>query len=218
MGRKRPPWRLPAPSVEADPALVEAVRGALAALAAARREPTPSAIEEWLKVNQFAVWSAIRTASALKAAIEAAQREGSNGHPAGTAKEATGMGRKKKSERETSVAQPVPDPPAARADNGEEVRAPEPARRPRTKRPARTASKPASAPQAAPARQFRPARPGDYDPTRSDLLRVLAIVRQESSVSKLQKLVQTVKHLADQVGGLDRLAVCLDTLEEFGIK
>jgi hypothetical protein len=59
---------------------------------------------------------------------------------------------------------------------------------------------------------------GEYDPTRSELLRVLEIARQESSVSRLRKLVQTVKQLADQVGGLDRLAVCLDTLEEFGIK
>jgi hypothetical protein len=50
------------------------------------------------------------------------------------------------------------------------------------------------------------------------LRRVLEIARQESSVGKLQKMVQTVKQLADQVGGLDRLAVCLDTLEEFGLK
>jgi hypothetical protein len=61
------------------------------------------------------------------------------------------------------------------------------------------------------------ATPG-YDPTRSELLRVLEIARQQGGVSKLGKLVQAVKQLADQVGGLDRLAVCLDALEELGVK
>jgi hypothetical protein len=50
------------------------------------------------------------------------------------------------------------------------------------------------------------------------MLRVLEIARQQGGVSKLGKVVQSVKQLADQVGGLERLAVCLDALEELGVK
>jgi hypothetical protein len=197
-----------------DAALLDAVRGALAALSAGRKEASPPAIEEWIKVHQHDLWSSIPTASALKGAIDAVRQEEVPRRPVGKAKETNGMGRKKKVEHHEPPPVQATRPEPASASNGTATasRPPARARRPRAKREASPAS-----PPPAPVKP-RPIHSSGYDPTRSDLLRVLAIVRQESSVSKLQKLVQTVKQLADQVGGLDKLAVCLDTLEEFGIK
>src|SRR5262245_28498615 len=106
MGRRLPLRPLPQPA-QYDQALLEAVQGALAALSAAGKEATPSDIEEWLKINQHAVWSAIRTPSALKGAIEAAQREQTNGRPAVSTKGASAMTRKKKEQRESPPERPA---------------------------------------------------------------------------------------------------------------
>jgi hypothetical protein len=137
------------------------------------------------------------------------------------------MGRKKSVPDEVSPQRAEQAEPAGTAgkDNGLGPAAPPREQRARKKR-ASAAPRPAvtkraareeqPAPVKAPAP--RPTGVPNYDPTRSELLRVLEIARQESSVSKLQKMVRVVKELADQVGGLDRLAVCLDTLEEFGLK
>jgi hypothetical protein len=253
MGRKRHFERPALQPAQPDQALLGAVREALAALSASRKETTPSAIEEWIKTNQYAVWSSITSASALKGAIEAAKREEPTERPRITPKGARGMGRKKKDAPREGPPEPPPKREPASAGNGsrqdplaEVVRkalhgvgveadneavqgwitrnypgrgfnlstlnTTISAQRSKLKRQAAEAARPVATTTP------RLARAGDYDPTRSELLRVLAIARQESSVSKLQKLVATVKQLADQVGGLDRLAVCLDTLEEFGIK
>jgi hypothetical protein len=227
MGRRKLPVRPPPRPVAHDAALLEAVRGALTALSAGRKEATPPAIEEWIKVHQHDLWSSIPTASALKGAIEAVKQEEVPSHPVSPTKETNGMGRKKKVEKKIDQREPPaeqaarPEPAATRNGNGGASSPPLRGRRGRPRRENAPASPPPpSKPRPAVPRPAAPRLTAstDYDPTRSDLLRVLAIVRQESSVSKLQKLVQTVKHLADQVGGLDRLAVCLDTLEEFGIK
>jgi hypothetical protein len=284
MGRKnrfdRP---LPRPAVH-DPALLDAVRGALAALSAPGKEAAASAIEEWIKLHRHEVWLSIRTASALREAIEAARREEvsvppvlvpaipeeSKSRPAEpiTTKRASPMARKKKVE--SLPEPPAKAEPAAAANGGDQETLAEVVRKalsgvgvgadnqkvkrwisrhypgrkfnastlnttisgqrsrmkressppapptpaaPRKPRPAAT-----PAPAAPPRPRPRPSAAPDYDPTRSELLRVLEIARQESSVGRLRKLVLTVKDLADRVGGLDRLAVCLDTLEEFGIK
>jgi hypothetical protein len=300
MGRKKRFERPTPPPAGHDPALLEAVKAAFAALSAVGREVSPTAIEEWIKVNRFDVWSSLGI-PALKGAIEAvkreppearpaittaANREEANGRPRRTAKgtgarararsepaprppasprttrRTSGMGRKKKTEqRQPPAAQPARSEPAGagngdqdslaqvvrkaltgvgtEADN-EEVRAwitrNYPGRefnpttlnttisnqRSRLRRESRPPAAPAPAApagrQAAPRPAPRPSTAPGYDPTRSELVRVLAIARQESSVSKLRKMVQTVKQLADQVGGLEQLAVCLDTLEEFGLK
>ncbi len=279
MGRKKRFERpLPRPAAH-DPALLEAVRGALAALSAPGKEAVPSAIEEWIKLHRHEVWLSIRTASALRDAIEAAKREKSlprpvpvavvplesNGRPVEPTptKRGSAMARKKKAEAPAEP--PAKAEPASAANGAEQEPLAEVVRkalngvgmeadnqkvkrwitrnypgrkfnastlnttisgqRSRMKResspppppaPAPRKTRPAAAP-AAPSKP-RPLAAPDYDPTRSELLRVLEIARQESSVGRLRKIVLTVKDLADRVGGLDRLAVCLDTLEEFGIK
>src|SRR5262245_14229822 len=196
MGRKKL-FQRPPPPAPPDPALLEAARAALAALAAAGEEATPSAIEGWIKANQHDVWASIRTASALKAAIEAAQPEGGNGRTAATTKGASRMGRKKKAERpEPAVERPAKREPPGEG-NGSAAAAPAPATKPAGRNTAPRARRPrakreGSEAPAAP-RPPRPASPGGYDPTRSELLRVLEIAREQGGVGKLGRLVQAVK-------------------------
>ncbi len=245
MGRKKLPERPPPRPAGHDPALLEAVKAALAALPEAGKAASPSAIEEWIKTNRYDVWAAITKVSALKEAIEAANREESNGRAPATAKGASEMGRKKKSEPVDLPPEQATRPEPARTSNAgdqgpsangpargtngarprrrvkrdEAPPRPTAPRKPRQPVPETAAQERPAPPSPAAARHVpRPSAAPEYDPTRSELLRVLEIARQESSVSRLRKMVQTVKQLADQVGGLDRLAVCLDTLEEFGLK
>jgi hypothetical protein len=224
MGRKKLHQRRPPPSpVVYDPALLEAVRGAIAALSAGNKEASPHAIELWIKEHRHDVWSAITSASALKGAIEAAQQAEGNGRPPTT--EGSRMGRKKKAVPHG----PPPELPPARERASEPPPPAEPDKVEPAPRRARAAGQPttrARRPRArreeggkppAPAAPARAAR-SDYDPTHSELRRVLEIAREEGGVSKLRKMAQAVKALADQVGGLDRLAGCLDALEELGVK
>jgi hypothetical protein len=51
-----------------------------------------------------------------------------------------------------------------------------------------------------------------------DLRRVRALTAKEGGVAELKKTVKRVARLAEQVGGLECLAACLDVLEEFGVK
>jgi hypothetical protein len=248
MGRKKQARRPPPPPAGHDPALLEAVRAALAALSAARQEATPSAVEGWIKINRHDVWSSITTAAALKAAIETASREASP--PTSPAEGARVAGGRKKTTRQEAPAQPPVKPEPARTNgkheatpavNGLGRAAQAPARSPvqaaaeadsdrgRGRRGHPRAANKASAAQRSEHKRVgekslgasvAPRQPdvAGYDPTRSEMLLVLGIAREHGGVAKLRKLVQAVKELADQAGGLDRLAVCLDALEEFGVK
>jgi hypothetical protein len=268
--------------------LLQAVREAVIGLSGAGQDATPSAIEGWIKENQYSVWASITTASALKGAIDAVKKEpvarpihvtGPTPAPmappsppptpvrqrirkAATSapKEANGMARQKKARTHLSPEPPAKAEPAGTGNGSDQDSLAEVVRKAlnglgteagsaavkrwitrnypgrefdtgalrTTIRNQRARLKKASAPASAkkdsapasppPAPRARPHAASGYDPTKSEMLRVLEIARQESSVSRLRKIVQTVKQLADQVGGLDRLAVCLDALEEFGIK
>jgi hypothetical protein len=225
MGRKKLSPLPPQPAGHGQ-ALLPAVKEALAALSEAGKEVTPSAIEGWIKVNQPEVWAGCNL-PALKWAIETANREENNGRPANNTRGASTVGRKKSERDEVPPRVEQPEPAgAASKDNGPAPAGSPPREQGTRKKRASAAQAPvvtkraAREEQPAPAKAAapRPSSVPNYDPTRSELLRVLEIARRESSVSKLQKMVQVVKHLADEVGGLDRLAVCLDTLEEFGLK
>jgi hypothetical protein len=157
--------------------------------------------------------------------------------PVAPTKEASGMAGKKKTEqRQPAPERPHPAEPAGngadrrartRQEGGDRKPPPEAEQGGRKrKQPALTANAVREHPEAEGERRPsspsgpkpRPAAAPAYDPTRSEMLRVLEVARQGGGVSKLNKMVQTIKLLADQVGGFDRLAVCLDALEEFGIK
>jgi hypothetical protein len=287
---RQPLTRAPEP----EPALLAAVQGALAALAADHKETTPSAIEGWIKANRYEVWASITTASALRHAIEAAKREQPEPRPDIAAKGVNGVSKKKKTERrqppkpptrpatkpapaKTTATKAVPAVEAEIATKPAVVKNEEPlaevvrkaldgvgakaqpkaikrwitrhypgrqfnasalsrainTQRPRPRqdggeartvapvkpRPAARSATPAAKGASAPAPvKVRPAAAPDYDPTRTELLRVLGIARDQGGVSRLGKMVQAVKQLADQVGGVDRLAACLEALEELGVK
>lgn len=273
MGRLNKYLRAPLkPPADADPALLAAAHDALAALLEQRREASPSAVEGWIKIHRFEVWSSITTASALRHAIELARREPPPREEPARGKGENGVSKKKVEPHESPAelppelpalkpapkpakptAKPKPAPveaPAAVSNEpltevvrkalesvgaaaedkkikrwitrhypGRTFKAASLAKAINAQRPASNGVHEKKAPAVSVKPKSAPApATGGYDPTRSELLRVLSIAREQGGVTKLVKQVQAVKLLADQIGGVDRLAVCLEALEELGVR
>ena len=54
------------------------------------------------------------------------------------------------------------------------------------------------------------------EPTLTDLLRVKAAAEGKGGVDSLLSAVQSVRGVADQVGGITKLAECLEALQRLG--